>query len=150
MELAGAKVEAENAEKILASVKSVYEAAKLQPVKAPPDAYVWSLIAGPGDFVRAGAPVATWVDCGFMLVDVPVSDVELALLDTDAPARVIIEGDHQVRLGKVYLTRGAAATAPAAEAEPPDEPPVAPAVGGGTATPASAGATTRVPAMPGW
>ena len=80
MELAGAKVEAENAEKILASVKSVYEAAKLQPVKAPPDAYVWSLIAGPGDFVRAGAPVATWVDCGFMLVDVPVSDVELALL----------------------------------------------------------------------
>ena len=110
MELANAKVEAENAEKILASVKSVYEAAKLQPVKAPPDAYVWSLIAGPGDFVRAGAPVATWVDCGFMLVDVPVSDVELALLDTDAPARVIIEGDHQVRLGKVYLTRGAAAT----------------------------------------
>ena len=108
MELADAKVEAENAEKILASVKSVYEAAKLQPVKAPPDAYVWSLIAGPGDFVRAGAPVATWVDCGFMLVDVPVSDVELALLDTDAPARVIIEGDHKVRLGKVYLTRGAA------------------------------------------
>ena len=110
MELADAKVEAENAEKILASVKSVYEAAKFQPVKAPPDAYVWSLIAGPGDFVRAGAPVATWVDCGFMLVDVPVSDVELALLETDAPARVVIEGDHKVRVGKVYLTRGAAAT----------------------------------------
>ena len=86
MELANAKVEVENAEKILASVKSACEAAKFQPVKAPPDAYVWSLIAGPGDFVRAGAPVATWVDCGFMLVDVPVSDVELALLDTDAPA----------------------------------------------------------------
>ena len=110
MELADAKVEAENAEKILASVKSAYEAAKFQPVKAPPDAYVWSLIAGPGDFVRAGAPVATWVDCSFMLVDVPVSDVELALLQTDAPARIVIEGDRKVRDGKVYLTRGAAAT----------------------------------------
>jgi multidrug resistance efflux pump len=110
MELADAKVEAESAEKILASVKSAYEAARFQPVKAPPDAYIWSLIAALGDFVRAGAPVATWVDCSFMLVDVPVSDVELALLRTDAPARIVIEGDPKVRDGKVYLTRGAAAT----------------------------------------
>jgi multidrug resistance efflux pump len=110
MELADAEVEAESAEKILASVKSAYEAAKFQPVKAPHDAYVWSLIASPGDFVRAGSPVATWVDCSIMLVDVPVSDVELALLRTDAPARIVIEGDRKVRDGKVYLTRGAAAT----------------------------------------
>jgi multidrug resistance efflux pump len=109
-DLAHAEVEAKSAEKILASVKSAYEAARFQPVKAPPDAYVWSLIAAPGDFVRAGAPVATWVDCSFMLVDVPVSDVELALLRTDAPARIVIEGDPKVRDGKVYLTRGAAAT----------------------------------------
>jgi multidrug resistance efflux pump len=53
MELAEAEVEAESAGKILASVKSAYEAAKFQPVKAPQDAYVWSLIASPGDFVRA-------------------------------------------------------------------------------------------------
>jgi hypothetical protein len=39
-----------------------------------------------------------------------VSDVELALLQTDSPARVVIEGDRQARNGKVYLTRGAAAT----------------------------------------
>ena len=39
-----------------------------------------------------------------MLVDVPVSDVELALLETDAPARVVIEGDRKVRLDKVFLT----------------------------------------------
>ena len=45
-----------------------------------------------------------------MLVDVPVSDVELALLRTDAPARIVIEGDPKVRAGKVYFTRGAAAT----------------------------------------
>ena len=110
MDLADAEVEAKSAEKILASVKSAYEAAKFQPVKAPPDAYVWNLIAAHGDFVRAGSPVASWVDCSFMLVDVPVSDVELALLRTDAPARIVIEGDSKVRHGKVYLTRGAAAT----------------------------------------
>ena len=110
MELAEAEVEAESAERILASVKSAYEAAKFQPVKAPQDAYVWSLIASPGDFVRAGSPVATWIDCSIMLVDVPVSDVELALLRTDAPAHIVIEGDRKVRDGKVYLTRGAAAT----------------------------------------
>jgi multidrug resistance efflux pump len=110
MELADAQVEAESAKKILASVKRSYEAAKFQPVKAPPDAYVWSVNAEPGDFVRAGASVATWVDCSIMFVDVPVSDVELALLRTDAPARIVIEGDRKVREGKVYLTRGAAAT----------------------------------------
>ncbi|HEY9521472.1 MAG TPA: HlyD family efflux transporter periplasmic adaptor subunit, partial [Methyloceanibacter sp.] len=110
MELADAQVDAETSEKILASVKSTYENARFQPVKAPPDSYIWSLITSPGDFVRAGAPIATWIDCSIMLVDVPVSDVELVLLRTDAPARIVIEGDPKVRDGKVYLTRGAAAT----------------------------------------
>jgi hypothetical protein len=41
---------------------------------------------------------------------VPVSDLELALLQTDAPANVVSEGDRQTRRGKVYLARGAAAT----------------------------------------
>jgi hypothetical protein len=110
MQLANAEVEAAGAEKILASVRRVYENARVQPVKAPPDGYVWSLIASPGGYVLAGAPIASWIDCGIMLVDVPVSDVELALLQTDSPARVVIEGDLQARNGKVYLTRGAAAT----------------------------------------
>jgi multidrug resistance efflux pump len=110
MELADAKVEVESAEKILTGVKRAYETERLQPVKAPPDSYVWSLIASAGAYVLPGAPIASFVNCGFMLVDVPVSDVELALLNTDAPARVVIEGDRKVRLGKVYLTRGAAAT----------------------------------------
>jgi multidrug resistance efflux pump len=110
MDLANAETDAATAEKILASVKSTYDNARRQPVTAPPDSYVWSLIASPGAYVRAGAPVARWIDCSIMLVDVPVSDVELALLQTYAPARVVIEGDRQVRNGKVYLTRGAAAT----------------------------------------
>jgi hypothetical protein len=110
MDIANAEAEVAAAEKILASLKSDFEKARHQPVKAPRDAYIWSLIASPGGYVKAGAPIASWVDCSFMLVDVPVSDVELALLQTDAPARVLIEGDRRERDGKVYLTRGAAAT----------------------------------------
>jgi multidrug resistance efflux pump len=110
VELADAEVEVKTAETILASAKGAYENERLQPVKAPPESYIWSLIASPGAFVRAGAPIASFVNCGFMLVDVPVSDVELSLLETDSPARVVIEGDRTVRTGKVYLTRGAAAT----------------------------------------
>jgi multidrug resistance efflux pump len=110
MELADAQVDVESAEKILTSTKATYDNERLQPVKAPPDSYIWSLIASAGAFVLPGTPIASFVNCGFMLVDVPVSDVELALLETDAPARVVIEGDRTVRLGKVYLTRGAAAT----------------------------------------
>ena len=34
----------------------------------------------------------------------------LRCCETDAPASIVIEGDRKVRLGKVYLTRGAAAT----------------------------------------
>jgi hypothetical protein len=55
-------------------------------------------------------PIASWIDCSILLIDVPVSDVELALLPKDAPANVILEGERQVRHGKVLLTRGAAAT----------------------------------------
>jgi multidrug resistance efflux pump len=110
LDLADAQADAAATEKILASVKTTYENAHQQPVKAPPEAYIWSLVASPGDFVQAGARIATWVDCSVMLVDVPVSDVELALLPTDAPARVVIEGDRRIREGKVYLTRGAAST----------------------------------------
>jgi multidrug resistance efflux pump len=62
MELADAKIEAETAEKILTSVKSAYDKARLQPVKAPPDSYVWSLIASPDNFVKAGEPIASWVN----------------------------------------------------------------------------------------
>lgn len=115
IDLAAAKVEANAADKILESVKAAYEAARRQPVKAPPDSYIWSLVASPGDFIEAGQTVATWVNCAVMLIDVPVSDVELSLLKTGAPARVLIEGDHAPRDGKVYLTRGAASTVGASD-----------------------------------
>jgi multidrug resistance efflux pump len=110
MELADARVVATTAEAILASTKSAYESARSQPIAAPPGALVWSLIASPAAPVQPGTPVASWIDCRIMLVDVPVSDVELALLRKGSVANVVIEGERHVRHGTVFLTRGAAAT----------------------------------------
>jgi hypothetical protein len=71
---------------------------------------VWSLISGPGAPVQPGSPVASWVDCHVLLVDVPISDVETALLHTGDEAEVVLEGEHVVRAGRVLLTRGSAGT----------------------------------------
>lgn len=110
MELEDAKVVAATAETILASAKSAYEQAHRQTITAPPGALVWSLIASPGATVQPGTPIASWINCSIMLVDVPVSDVELALLRKGSPARVVIEGERRTRHGSVFITRGAAAT----------------------------------------
>ena len=71
---------------------------------------VWTLLTAPGSAVEPGSPVASWIDCSIMLVDVPASDVELALLRKGAAANVVLEGEERVRRGTVALTRGAAAT----------------------------------------
>jgi multidrug resistance efflux pump len=110
MKLEDAKVVAATAETILASAKSAYEQAHRQTITAPPGALVWSLIASPGATVQPGTPIASWINCSIMLVDVPVSDVELALLRKGSPARVVIEGERRTRHGSVFITRGAAAT----------------------------------------
>jgi hypothetical protein len=39
-----------------------------------------------------------------------VSDVQLSLLRTGAPASIVLEGERRARTGKVLLLRGAAAT----------------------------------------
>jgi multidrug resistance efflux pump len=79
-------------------------------VEAPPGSRIWSLIVGAGAAVDVGAPVAQWIDCSVLLVDVPVADVQLALLQAGMPAEVVFEGESTARAGQVLLTRGAAAT----------------------------------------
>lgn len=71
-----------------------------------PGAVVWRRYAAPGAAVRAGDPVLGCIDPGVLLVDVPVSDVEAALLRPGDRADVILEGENCVRRGVVLLTRG--------------------------------------------
>ena len=79
-------------------------------IEVPAGAIVWSLAAGSGTEVIAGAKIASWVDCSRLLVDVPVSDLEASLLKPGASAEVAIEGETEIRMGQVLFTRGAAAT----------------------------------------
>jgi multidrug resistance efflux pump len=109
-ELTVARVDVAAAATALAAARQDYDKARLAAIVAPAGAMVWSLITAPGAAVQPGAPVASWIDCRIMLVDVPVSDVELALLPNGASADVVLEGERQTRRGTVMLTRGAAAT----------------------------------------
>src|SRR5437773_9801312 len=55
-------------------------------------------------------PVATWLDCKLLLVDVPASDVEIALLEIGSPAEIVLEGERRSRHRNVILLRRSAAT----------------------------------------
>ncbi|HEX2524882.1 MAG TPA: HlyD family efflux transporter periplasmic adaptor subunit [Geminicoccus sp.] len=109
-DLAGAQAKLLEARAVAKAAGEAYEKASVGIVSVPPDALVWSIIAGAGSTVDVGAPVAKWVDCSIMLVDVPVSDVEAALVRPSMPADVMLEGENRVRRAEVLLARGAAAT----------------------------------------
>lgn len=109
-ELAGAQADQAAARAVVAAVLDMYEKTRSAIVAAPPGALVWSLMTAPGSAVQPGMPVASWVDCHVLLVDVPVSDVELALLRKGAAADIVVEGAPAHRHGTVTLLRGAAAT----------------------------------------
>jgi multidrug resistance efflux pump len=110
LDLALAEVDVGLARQMLAAAQQAYDKARRAPVAAPPGALVWSLATAPGTAVQPGSAVASWVDCAVMMVDAPVSDVELALLPKGTQAEVVYEGESRTRHGTVLLTRGAAAT----------------------------------------
>ena len=60
--------------------------------------------------MNIGSPIAEWLDCSVMLVDVPASDIEVALLRPGMEAEVVLEGEHQPRQATILLTRGSAGT----------------------------------------
>jgi multidrug resistance efflux pump len=104
------RAEQEAAQMVVASTQAAYSKARSLDILVPPGAMVWSLISAPGASVQPGTPVASWVDCSIMLVDVPVSDVETALLRPGSIAHVVLEGERKTRTGTVILTRGSAGT----------------------------------------
>jgi multidrug resistance efflux pump len=110
LDLAVAEVDVGLARKTLKAARQAYGKALSAVLTAPTGALVWSLVVGPGSAVQPGSPVVSWVDCRVMLVDAPVTDVELALLAKGASADVVLEGETRVRHGTVLLTRGSAAT----------------------------------------
>ena len=80
-------------------------------ITAPPGSIVSSQRTAPGAAVRAGTPVAEWLDCPqALMVDVPVSDAEVSLIRPGMQAEVVLEGESRIRDARVLLTRGSAST----------------------------------------
>lgn len=77
-------------------------------VTGPPDSLIWSVIVGASTAVATGSPLVEWLDCRVMLVDVPVSDIMVALLRPGMRADVVLEGENEARRAWILLTRGAA------------------------------------------
>lgn len=122
LEIAQAERALADAEAVLAEARASAAAARqafglisASPIGAPPGSLVWSFLASAGTTVNVGAPVAEWIDCDVILVDVPVSDLEVGLLRVGMPADVLLEGETQLRQGSVLLTRGAASVLDSAD-----------------------------------
>lgn len=108
--LAEAQAEAIEARADVEAARQAFALMSTSPIEAPPGSLVWSTTAGAGAAVEAGTPVAKWIDCRLMLVDVPAHDTVVGLLAPGRPADVLIEGRSELRQGRVLLTRGAAST----------------------------------------
>src|SRR5262249_49694348 len=79
-DLAGAKTAVEASRRVVDAARDAYQSARRTTIQAPPGSMIWSLLTAPGATVQPGSPVADWLDCSVMLVDVPVADVEIGLL----------------------------------------------------------------------
>ena len=75
-------------------------------VDTPANAILWRRMAVSGMSVTEGSPVAEWVDCSEILVDMPLSDAEAGLLEIGDQADVILEGETEQRSAEVLLIRG--------------------------------------------
>jgi hypothetical protein len=75
-------------------------------IDAPARAILWRRMAVSGMSVTEGTPVAEWVDCSEILVDMPLSDAEAGLLEVGDQADVILEGESEQRSAEVLLIRG--------------------------------------------
>jgi multidrug efflux pump subunit AcrA (membrane-fusion protein) len=109
-DLAEAEATLANARRVAATDASVLERTSAGAVTAPPGSLIWSVMVGAGTAVNIGSPIAEWLDCSVMLVDVPASDIEVALVRPGMEAEVVLEGEQQPRQATILLTRGSAGT----------------------------------------
>jgi multidrug resistance efflux pump len=108
------KVETEaelgSASAALASARQEFALQREAAVTAAAGSIIWSDLVAPGKLVSAGEPVFEWVDCSDLMIDVPVSDAEVSLINPGMDAHVILEGESEIRATRVLLTRGSTST----------------------------------------
>ncbi len=110
LELRNAEADVAYRRERLASAESDLERLSTGTIVTPPGSLIWSEQVSSGMAVVEGEPVVEWLDCQSLLVDVPVSDVEAALIKIGQPATVVLEGERHPHEARVILVRGSAAT----------------------------------------
>jgi multidrug resistance efflux pump len=108
LELQQAETELELATAALKAATADFQRLNEGAVRAPPGSIIWSVYVGSGAAVRAGEPVAEWLDCSALMIDVPVSDAEVSLIRPGMDAQIVLEGESFSRKSRVLLTRGSA------------------------------------------
>jgi multidrug resistance efflux pump len=94
----------------LDAAREAFKLKQKAPVLAPTGVTIRSIIIGRGATVGIGDPIAKWIDCNEVLVDAPVSDATLPLIELGSKAEVILEGEGKWRQAEVIALRGAAET----------------------------------------
>lgn len=77
-------------------------------VLVTPGSLIWSVQVGPNSTVGRGAAVLEWVQCDNLLVDVPVSNLDLPFLKIGDAAEVSIDGVSNSISGIIEDIRGSA------------------------------------------
>jgi CRP-like cAMP-binding protein/multidrug resistance efflux pump len=112
-----ARLELRKAQAELGVAESAYSAAEEDfrrlsegAIALPLGSTLWSRRVAAGATVRAGDPIAEWINCSVLLMDVPLADTEMPLVAIGMKANVILDGETTARKGEVLLTRGSAST----------------------------------------
>lgn len=107
--LTEANVEVKDTEALLEVEEALLERLTNAEVTAPPGSFIERVHTIPGATVKAGDTILEWANCQQLLVDVPVSDAEVALLAPGMPAEVVMEGERAAREGVIEFLRGSSA-----------------------------------------
>jgi multidrug resistance efflux pump len=78
-------------------------------VAVPDGVRVWRVEAAPGQFVDAGAPLFSFIDCRSLFLDIRVDDSVLAMISRGHPVRFRLFGSSQFTEAHVESVRGSAA-----------------------------------------
>jgi hypothetical protein len=89
---------------VLTMEREAYRSKHRATAKAPPGTVLHSIVAGAAA-VQAGDPIARWIDCAELLVDVPVFDPWLRLLAIGGRGEVMLEREDFWREGEIVALR---------------------------------------------
>jgi multidrug resistance efflux pump len=78
-------------------------------IDVPDGVRVWRVNAAAGQFIDAGAPLFSFIDCRSLFLDIRVDDTVLAMIGRDHPVRFRLFGSSGFAHARVESARGSAA-----------------------------------------